>query len=146
VSQSTGSEVYLLNLSRASSGKYKCEVLADYPSFEKDSEYATMEVVDVPAGPPELRVRRHPPIYSADEVLMASCSSPGVIPPPKLIWYINGEKLLNQPPTRFVQPRYDNHKRVPDQWSDLNIHLKHSHFQDGVAKLTCAATLQGVYL
>lgn len=37
--------VVLRNVSRASAGKYKCEVLADYPSFEKDADVASMDVI-----------------------------------------------------------------------------------------------------
>ncbi|CAL4108276.1 unnamed protein product [Meganyctiphanes norvegica] len=153
--RSGGSEVQLLSLSRASSGKYKCEVLADYPSFEKDSKYATMEVVDVPSGPPMIQVGRQPPsTYVPGELLTANCTSPGAVPPPLLLWYINGEKVYPQPLTRPLRQMYDDYNlghdrqltnRVPDQVSELSLRLKDSHFNNGLAKLTCAATLQDVY-
>lgn len=39
--------VVLHNISHSTSGNFKCEVLADHPSFEKDSEITYMEVVGV---------------------------------------------------------------------------------------------------
>ena len=37
--------VVLRNVSRQVSGTFKCEVLAEYPSFEKDAKEAPMEVI-----------------------------------------------------------------------------------------------------
>lgn len=86
--------VVLMNVSRASAGRYKCEVLADHPSFEKDSEIANMEVIDVPTDSPSVVLRRHQ--WSPGEILEANCTSPGVRPPPELHWYINGDKIQPQ--------------------------------------------------
>ncbi|XP_047473798.1 uncharacterized protein LOC125028352 [Penaeus chinensis] len=86
--------VVLMNVSRASAGRYKCEVLADHPSFEKDSEIANMEVIDVPTDSPSVVLRRHQ--WSPGETLEANCTSPGARPPPELHWYINGDKIQPQ--------------------------------------------------
>ncbi|XP_037775798.1 uncharacterized protein LOC119572915 [Penaeus monodon] len=86
--------VVLVNVSRASAGRYKCEVLADHPSFEKDSEIANMDVIDVPTDSPSVVLRRHQ--WSPGEILEANCTSPGARPPPELHWYINGDKIQPQ--------------------------------------------------
>ncbi|XP_037776574.1 uncharacterized protein LOC119573414 [Penaeus monodon] len=43
--RSSRDEVVLRNVSHASAGRYKCEVLADFPSYEKDSQITSMEVI-----------------------------------------------------------------------------------------------------
>lgn len=42
--------VVLRNVTHTTAGRFKCEVLADYPSFEKDSEFTHMEVIGNGAG------------------------------------------------------------------------------------------------
>ena len=37
--------VHLRNISHETTGLYKCEVLAEFPSFEKDSKFKEMVVV-----------------------------------------------------------------------------------------------------
>ncbi|XP_050714131.1 uncharacterized protein LOC126997116 [Eriocheir sinensis] len=86
--------VVLRNISHASAGRYKCEVLADYPSFEKHSETTTMMVIDVPARKPKMSLSRLQ--WSPGEVLRANFITPAVRPPSDLHWYINGKRCLAQ--------------------------------------------------
>lgn len=43
--QSNITTVVLQNVSLATAGSYKCEVVADHPTFEKDSQLENMEVI-----------------------------------------------------------------------------------------------------
>ncbi|XP_050731171.1 uncharacterized protein LOC127005883 [Eriocheir sinensis] len=151
--------VVLLNVSHASAGRYKCEVLADYPSFEKHAEITHMQVIDVPSGPPRLDVSRLQ--WSPGEVLRANCTFPGGRTPSELHWYINGKKISPQS-SRFVHPEIKptgrglNHgmsvglaeepSEVVSRTSQLTVTLRATHFTaGGQATLTCEATVPGVY-
>ncbi|XP_063861459.1 carcinoembryonic antigen-related cell adhesion molecule 6-like [Scylla paramamosain] len=141
----SGQEVVVLrNISHASAGRYKCEVLADYPSFEKHSETTEMKVIDVPSGPPRLALSRLQ--WSPGEVLRANCTFPGARPPSELHWYINGKKISPQS-SLLVHP--ESKKGANDfvsRTSQLTLTLRSTHFTPGgQATLTCEATVPGVY-
>ncbi|XP_042234423.1 uncharacterized protein LOC121874354 isoform X2 [Homarus americanus] len=147
VKQSGKNVVVLRNISHDSAGRYKCEVLADYPSFEKVSETAKMEVIDVPTRPPNLALSRLQ--WSPGEVLEANCTSPGVRPPSNLYWYINGDKISPQH-SRLVSPgvrtRMETGMNSLSQMSELKLVLRENHFiHGGQATLSCAASLQDAY-
>ncbi|CAL4086156.1 unnamed protein product, partial [Meganyctiphanes norvegica] len=154
--RSNASEVYLMNVSKASSGKYKCEVLAEYPSFEKASESVTMDVIAVPSGPPLVQSSRRPAMYSPGEILRINCTSPGA-KHVTLVWYINGVKIQPQPPTLpavhhhgsnstpVTQKNIKYSGRFPDLLSVLQMQLKFSHFKDGTMHISCVAVLYQVY-
>ncbi|XP_068246663.1 uncharacterized protein [Palaemon carinicauda] len=152
----SGREVVVLrNVSKDTAGQYKCEVLADYPSFEKDSEITDMEVIEVPKHPPSISVRRiH---WTPNETLMANCTTQDVTPPPELLWYINGDKLPSNY-SRLTIPELPNSHPTSEGNSDgeqtgllfrmsqLKILLDPLHFiGGGQATLTCAVSLPGIY-
>ncbi|RXG69508.1 hypothetical protein Avbf_06253, partial [Armadillidium vulgare] len=83
--------VTLRSVSRDSSGKYKCEVSADLPSFHTVSKTAEMLVVDISNSVPNItggRTRYH----VGDEVHV-NCSSAKSRPAASLMWYINDKQV-----------------------------------------------------
>ncbi|XP_071524574.1 uncharacterized protein [Panulirus ornatus] len=158
VGRSGRNVVVLRNISHDSAGRYKCEVLADYPSFEKDSDITQMKVIDVPTRPPKMVLSRLQ--WSPGETLKANCTSPGARPPSELHWFINGKKISPQN-SRLVTPEVKlldlgmglgsslGEGGVPgglSRTSELTLVLRSAHFsQRGQATLTCAASLPGVY-
>ncbi|XP_064102351.1 uncharacterized protein LOC135212655 [Macrobrachium nipponense] len=162
----SGREVVVLrNVSRATAGKFKCEVLADYPSFEKDIESTSMEVIEVPDRPPSVSLTRYQ--WSPGQVLSANCTSPDARPPPDLHWYINGDKLPPQHSQILTPGTSQSHhssvltsgmshsdmtaneiipSSVMSRTSELSLVLRRTHFhRGGTAVLTCTAALQGLY-
>ncbi|KAK7078614.1 hypothetical protein SK128_015373, partial [Halocaridina rubra] len=148
--------VVLRNVSQSTAGLYKCEVLADYPSFEKDSEIRNMEVIEVPKHPPSLTLRKLQ--WKPDETLTANCTFPDVKPSPGFYWYINGDEI----PTEFshLDPPAQNGEYMNDpqngggkeprrslkfKTSTLSLKLYQSHFKRGQATLTCVTELTGLY-
>ncbi|XP_076058505.1 uncharacterized protein LOC143035519 isoform X2 [Oratosquilla oratoria] len=135
--RSGGNVVILRNVSRTSAGKYRCEVLAEHPSFEKDSKITAMEVIAVPKTAPHIEVSDSQ--YSPGEILEANCSSTGAAPPPKLQWLINGDKISDHHLQLVYEP--SGSPRL-----QLRFLLRASHFQhDGRALLTCTASLLDLY-
>ncbi|XP_045124069.1 uncharacterized protein LOC123512011 [Portunus trituberculatus] len=160
--------VVLRNISHASAGRFKCEVLADYPSFEKHSEATSMEVIDVPTKEPKVSLHRLQ--WSPGEVLRANCTAPPVRPPSNLHWYINGKKVSQQkvrtmvtkerPESRMSveggvgagvagggqQREAPREEQQLSRTSQLTLALKAEHFTaGGQATLACEASLSGMY-
>ncbi|XP_069940472.1 uncharacterized protein [Cherax quadricarinatus] len=155
VERSGKNVVVLRNISHDSAGRYKCEVLAERPSFEKDAVINHMEVIDVPTLPPKMALNRLQ--WSPGEVLKANCTSSLARPPSQLVWYINGDKISPQH-TRLVTPEarlrssamglgvIEDGRGGLSQTSELTLVLRPTHFNPGgQATLTCAATVPDVY-
>ncbi|KAK4292534.1 hypothetical protein Pmani_034712, partial [Petrolisthes manimaculis] len=136
---------------------FKCEVLADHPSFEKDSEITYMEVVDEPKQNPKVSLERLQ--WSPGEVLKANCTSPVARPPSDLNWFINGEKV-----SQWSMQGQGMSGRGLDvgvgvgvgvgvsgmgsrsRSSQLNLVLRETHFTlGGQAVLSCDATYKKLY-
>ncbi|XP_069978452.1 uncharacterized protein [Penaeus vannamei] len=147
--------VVLRNVTHTTAGRFKCEVLADYPSFEKDSEFTHMEVIDVPSRPPVLVLDRLQ--WSPGETLEANCTSPGARPPPQLHWYINGDKIhpkyyrkVTHESLNYLVGGIGNmmDRAVSDvtHTSLLKMKLTGNHFShSGQATLICSASLPELY-
>lgn len=158
--------VVLRNISHASAGRFKCEVLADYPSFEKHSETTSMKVIDVPTREPKVSLNRLQ--WSPGEVLRANCTAPPVRPPSDLHWYINGKKVSEQKVRTMVTKERPESRMGVDggagvagsgrqqevpleeeqlsRTSQLTLALKAEHFTaGGQATLSCEATFSGMY-
>ncbi|XP_076040787.1 uncharacterized protein LOC143025211 [Oratosquilla oratoria] len=138
VERSGGNIVVLRNVSTTSTGRYMCEVLAENPSFEKDSKWKWMEVIDDPRASPliELSPRPHAPGH----VLTANCSlTSTTAQAPLLEWFLNGKKV----PEQLVRPLV-NHRGSPTL--QLRLRLRPSHFaRHGRAHLTCTESITGLY-
>ncbi|XP_024940639.1 uncharacterized protein LOC107267508 isoform X2 [Cephus cinctus] len=88
ISKSDNHDVTLVNVSRELTGRYKCEVSADAPSFHTAIKEAPMEVVDVPETNPTIVAERQR--LPAGETLRANCTSGPSRPAPVIKWTLNG--------------------------------------------------------
>lgn len=139
--QSNITTVMLQNVSLATAGGYKCEVVADYPTFEKDSQLKNMDVIDVPDHHPVLKVSRTE--YSRGDQLVANCTSPGARPAPQLQWLINGNMVPEQHSKMVSEGRSVVGLFSPT--SELRLRLTDGHFKKGRLQLTCRAFLDTLY-
>ncbi|XP_047477885.1 uncharacterized protein LOC125031267 [Penaeus chinensis] len=138
---STLHEVILSHVDHRASGKMRCEVVADQPSFEKDSMAANITVVDPPPRGPDISGARDS--YTIGELLLLNCSSSFSYPPTNLSWVINGQKALRE--TVVVYPRDRDSEGRESSWSGLQMCLRREHFRNGVLVLRCIATILHVY-
>ncbi|KAF2363086.1 Immunoglobulin-like domain [Trinorchestia longiramus] len=90
VSQSDKEVVRLKNVSLESTGRYKCEVLAESPKFMTLVKSGEMQVVDPPSGPPTVLGGRAE--YEEGDLVNVTCITLPSVPPAQLKWYINGEE------------------------------------------------------
>ncbi|XP_050738221.1 uncharacterized protein LOC127009312 [Eriocheir sinensis] len=139
--QSNITTVVLLNVSPATAGSYKCEVVAEYPSFEKDSKLKNMSIIDVPDSYPILVVSRTE--YSRGDQLVANCTSPGVMPAPDIDWFINGDQVDKEHSQVVTEVMSSVGLLSPT--SMLRLRLTPRHFKEGRLQLTCRASLGLLY-
>ncbi|XP_042858139.1 uncharacterized protein LOC122244325, partial [Penaeus japonicus] len=102
-SASTGPRVVLTRLDLDSSGRYKCEVISDWPEFHTADRSAILLVVELPEEKPRIhgpQARYHP----GDRATLVCQGAPSH-PPASLTWFINGletdaeyNQLSNNPP------------------------------------------------
>ncbi|XP_042886739.1 uncharacterized protein LOC122262676 [Penaeus japonicus] len=138
---STLHEVILSHVDHRASGKMRCEVVADQPSFEKDTMEANFTVVDPPARGPDITGARES--YTVGQLLLLNCSSSFSYPPTTLSWVINGQKALRE--TVVVYPGDTDSEGREASWSGLQMRLRPEHFREGVLVLRCIATILHVY-
>ncbi|XP_033299886.1 uncharacterized protein LOC117205517 isoform X2 [Bombus bifarius] len=88
--KSNDKEVLLQDVSLHSSGRYKCEVSAEAPSFNSVSAEASMEVAVLPQDGPSITGEEK--VYATGDVLGLNCTSGKSHPAATLKWFINREQ------------------------------------------------------
>ncbi|CAL4112434.1 unnamed protein product [Meganyctiphanes norvegica] len=135
VSRSSLKTLVLLDLTVYSGGEFRCEVIAAADYLTK-SKTKLMDVYALPEGRLELKVERDE--YAEGELLVANCTAPEATPQPRLTWSINGEKALAEH-NGIQAPEW------PSVSTLLQMELHKKHFQRGIMKLSCHATIPDIY-
>uniref|UniRef100_A0A182MNW7 Ig-like domain-containing protein n=1 Tax=Anopheles culicifacies TaxID=139723 RepID=A0A182MNW7_9DIPT len=139
---STSEQVVLDPIDLSSSGKYRCEVSAEAPSFQTVSDHGEMLVVVLPEEDPYINGAR--PRYQIGDTVSVNCTSGRSKPAVHLTWYINGEAA-----DRSLVKRYEPIVSGPDKLETsilgLEFRVKQKHFKRGDMKLKCLATISTVY-
>ncbi|XP_045124051.1 uncharacterized protein LOC123512003 [Portunus trituberculatus] len=79
--------VRVANVTAAAEGPFHCEVSAEGPTFHTASEMASMKVVDLPEGGPEVKGARQQ--YQVGDIVELTCTSRKSRPPTALSFTIN---------------------------------------------------------
>ncbi|XP_058122343.1 uncharacterized protein LOC131293164 [Anopheles ziemanni] len=141
-SLSNESQVVMRAVETNYSGKYRCEVSADAPSFHTIIVSGDMEVVDPPIEQPAvtgLQAR-----YRPGDILRANCTSHNSKPAANLTWTINDVPI----PPQYVQlfrPIKDAYTGLETSILGVNIMVALDHFVQGKLKLRCAASIHQIY-
>ncbi|KAF2364839.1 Immunoglobulin V-set domain [Trinorchestia longiramus] len=139
---SSESTIRLKNVSEKTSGKYKCEVMAEGPAFKTAVKEKTMTVI----VPPEKVIvktlwdGRASHMYKVGDPVELNCTAFGAKPRADLSWRMNGKPVSNMDSFKFSDYA-DQNGRVTS-----NIGLKFvapTHFQDLTANVTCVANVVG---
>ncbi|XP_025416409.1 uncharacterized protein LOC112687734 [Sipha flava] len=144
IGQSGPNQVVLRDVQKHLSGKYRCEVSADAPSFHTKIVSSWMHVVYPPVGQPVLSLeKRH---YTIGDTLKGNCTSPPSSPPSNVTWYLN-DKWMNS--------SYGKSPSLPDRSSTMNVDgmrsttvglkLEVNSFKVGKMRIRCVAELYGVF-
>lgn len=149
MSQSSANQVQLTAVQLASSGRYRCEVSAEAPSFQTVSDHGEMQVVALPEEGPRISGGR--PRYALGDTVKVNCTSGRSRPPAQLMWFINGEQAqasqlrgpyLDPPPEEVGEA---GSEALQSAILGLEFLVRARHFKRGDLKLKCLATIATVY-
>eukprot|EP00096_Caligus_rogercresseyi_P002471 TRINITY_DN14604_c0_g1_i1.p1 TRINITY_DN14604_c0_g1~~TRINITY_DN14604_c0_g1_i1.p1 ORF type:complete len:311 (+),score=72.94 TRINITY_DN14604_c0_g1_i1:859-1791(+) len=139
--ESTETSVLLRNVDLNTTGKFRCEVSGEAPSFQTAYEEAVLAVIDLPDDGPIITGGF--PRYHIGDRVDVNCTSYKSKPAAKLKWYINGEQ---------ADPSFTHHFKVSKdvdglETSTLGLRFKvrEKHFHQGDLKLKCTATIATIY-
>lgn len=141
--RSNREEVTLRDLTMKSTGRYRCEVSTEAPSFATVSNFGDMVVVVLPETGPIIEGGKER--YKLDDKVDVNCTSGDSKPAADLLWFINGqpvddENLLIQYPIRNTS--HDLHQAT----LGLKFTVLPEHFSEGGdMKFKCTATIASIY-
>ncbi|XP_071550334.1 cell adhesion molecule 2-like [Panulirus ornatus] len=138
---STGERLVLNNVQLSSSGKYKCEVIAEWPNFHTADKSAPMTVVQIPEEKPHIYGTQHE--YRIGDTAHLTCVSALSRPPAHLTWFINGEEA----PREYVVDLKSSHGEhgLMETRKGLQFVVSREHFHDGEMNLRCSAKISSLY-
>ncbi|XP_073979184.1 cell adhesion molecule 2-like isoform X2 [Rhodnius prolixus] len=139
---SNESQVTLESLELSSSGRYRCEVSAEAPSFQTVSDHGDMLTVALPEEGP--RIYGGKPRYQAGDTVRVNCTSGRSKPAAQLTWYINGE-IANGSYLKGPILKYEGREGLVKTTLGLEFRVERRHFREGDLKLKCLASIATVY-
>ncbi|KAL5280462.1 hypothetical protein ACFFRR_004440 [Megaselia abdita] len=140
---SNASSVMLAALDPSNSGKYRCEVSADAPSFHTNIVGGDLEVVDLPKNGPTIEL--HERIYSIGDILTANCSLSSTRRAlANLTWIINNQTAHPQQTVKY--PNYhDDILNEEVTIVGLKLVLQPKHFRFKSLLMVCRAQIFNIY-
>ncbi|XP_034250307.1 uncharacterized protein LOC117650815 [Thrips palmi] len=144
VHNSNSNQVVLNNAQVPITGKYRCEVSADAPSFQTLMASSTLRVVEPPSSHPSMQVDKLR--YSASDRLRANCSVPTSLPPANVTWTVNGVPVMPHTMTNapFNCTGSGLSKRC-EVLSLLDTELQGASFHLGTLRVECSARVWSLY-
>uniref|UniRef100_A0A1B6DEL1 Ig-like domain-containing protein n=2 Tax=Clastoptera arizonana TaxID=38151 RepID=A0A1B6DEL1_9HEMI len=139
---SNSTQVTLKTLTLASSGRYRCEVSAEAPSFQTVSDHGDMVTVMLPKEGPKISGGR--PRYQVGDTVRVNCTSGQSKPGAQLMWFINGGQA-NNTFLRGPTVQYIGREGLEETTLGLEFRVESKHFRKGDLKLKCLATIATVY-
>ncbi|XP_012135999.1 uncharacterized protein LOC100878213 [Megachile rotundata] len=126
--RSNDHEVVLEDVQPTHSGKYRCEVSGDSPSFSTLTDSGYMYVADLPNGDPQVRVEKER--YAVGDTVRGNCTVPSGNPPANVTWTVNGVPVNSS----FMMNKIDDNQQlmtiagldfeiIPDSFSNGRLHI-----------------------
>uniref|UniRef100_A0A1B6E0Q4 Ig-like domain-containing protein n=1 Tax=Clastoptera arizonana TaxID=38151 RepID=A0A1B6E0Q4_9HEMI len=139
---SNETQVLLTALDLDSSGRYRCEVSAEAPSFQTVSDHSDMVTVALPSRGPTISGGK--PRYNLGDTVRVNCTAGPSKPATHLAWFINGEQV-NKTYLRHYSKFPLNNEGLEVSVLGLEFRVDPAHFKSGDMKLKCLATISPVY-
>ncbi|CAO1334690.1 unnamed protein product [Diamesa serratosioi] len=139
---STDNQVVLDNVSLSSTGRYRCEVSAEAPSFQTVSDHGDMTVVALPDEGP--RIAGGKARYQIGDPVRLNCTSGRSKPAAHLAWFINGDPA-DSSLTRHYDTLVTGREGLETTILGLEFRVRQRHFKKGDMKLKCLATIESIY-
>ncbi|KZC14587.1 hypothetical protein WN55_07230 [Dufourea novaeangliae] len=144
IHNSTERSVVLYSVNLMSTGRYRCEVSAEAPSFQTVSDHSDMLVVALPEDGPVITGRPGRHRYQVGDVVRFNCTSAKSKPAAMLSWFINGEPVDTQY-LRGPHITEVDREGLETAVLGLEFRLRTKHFKRGDLKIKCLATIATVY-
>ncbi|XP_017881182.1 uncharacterized protein LOC108625593 [Ceratina calcarata] len=133
--------VVLKDVQPNNSGKYRCEVSADSPSFNTMTVSTYMYVTDLPKGEPQVRVEKIR--YGVGETVRANCTVPSGNPPANVTWTVNGIPVNSSSIANVTDKLGDNQHLMTI--ASLEFETTQDHFNNGQLHIICHANVFHLY-
>ncbi|XP_048504863.1 cell adhesion molecule 2-like isoform X2 [Athalia rosae] len=141
---STERSVVLNQVTLMSSGRYRCEVSAEAPSFQTVSDHADMLVIAPPEEGPIITGRPGRHRFRVGDVVRFNCTSAKSKPAAMLSWFINGEPVDSHVKVVPHITEVDN-EGLETAVLGLEYRLRANNFKHGDMKIKCLATIGNLY-
>lgn len=140
------SSVCLSSVSTTTTGRFRCEVSEEAPSFATDSKFGDLLVVVVPHQPPTISGAQAR--YRRGEEVELNCTVAATMPPANISWYINHRlvkpgELERHPVLNWTQAREGRLHTVT-----VGLHHKltrHDFRHSNGVKFKCVASIYDAY-
>ncbi|XP_023321773.1 cell adhesion molecule 1 [Eurytemora carolleeae] len=146
VSRSSSQSVYLLNLSLATTGRFRCEVSGEAPIFATDSKYGDMLVVVVPDQGPIIHGAKTR--YVPGEEVQLNCTAENTKPPTNLTWYINQKLVPETYITRYpIVNTSQDYEYLHTSTVGLKYRINRTDFgaETNEIRIKCTASIYDAY-
>ncbi|XP_046383019.1 uncharacterized protein LOC124153728 isoform X1 [Ischnura elegans] len=142
LSESDAHHVVLRDAGFTLTGRYRCEVSTDAPSFDTALVVASLVIVDFPDGEPIITAERSS--YAVGEMVRANCTVEKSHPPANLTWSVNGRRVRGRHILRYPLRR-DGEGNATTTTLGLEVEAGSGTFRQGRLTLRCQATLLSAY-
>lgn len=138
--RSSANNVMIKDLQPNNSGKYSCEVSADFPFFTTLADYDYMHVASLPKGDPEVNVEKLR--YAVGDTVRSNCTVPSGNPPANITWSVNGNQVNSSFVMNITDKFWDNHHMAI---AGLDFEISPNSFSNGKLHVVCHANVFGLY-
>ncbi|XP_018370295.1 PREDICTED: uncharacterized protein LOC108765903 isoform X2 [Trachymyrmex cornetzi] len=126
-------------------GKYRCEVSGDSPSFNTVMVSGYMHVASLPDGDPQLRVEKMQ--YAVGDTVRGNCTVPSGNPPANVTWTVNGISVNSSFIMNITQKVNDSqqHSQQHITIAGLDFETMQDSYSNGKLKIVCHANVFHLY-
>ncbi|XP_055917564.1 uncharacterized protein LOC129949881 isoform X1 [Eupeodes corollae] len=139
---STDATVTLKNVNLSTTGRFRCEVSGEAPSFQTVTEHGDLVVVYLPDKGPVMTGGR--PRYQVGDWVRINCTSGRSRPSVQLTWFVNGEQA-EPSMVRGYEKIVSGREALETSILGLQFRVEQHHFRNGDMKLKCVARLSTIY-
>ncbi|KAK2581478.1 hypothetical protein KPH14_005144 [Odynerus spinipes] len=138
--KSSANNVIMKDVEPNNTGRYKCEVSADFPFFTTLMDSGYMHVASLPKGDPEVNVEKLR--YAVGDTVRSNCTVPSGNPPANITWTVNGNQVNSSFVINITDKFIDNHHMAI---AGLDFEIAPNSFNNGKLHVVCHASVFHLY-
>ncbi|XP_018399729.1 PREDICTED: uncharacterized protein LOC108777362 [Cyphomyrmex costatus] len=139
--RSDAHRVVLKDVQPNHTGKYRCEVSGDSPSFNTVMVSGYMHVASLPNGDPQLRIEKMQ--YAVGDTVRGNCTVPSGNPPANVTWTVNGTPVNSSFVMNITQKVDDSQQHMTV--AGLDFETMQDSYSNGKLKIMCHANVFHLY-